>query len=287
MDQLDSVDNGGNAEQVTMELLCRGICVCFPEGKMHHTSYPFGIHGEWSVPWDYHSIDKSCWKQFREGKSTCKNCRKLTLSSLYLGIIEQINHGIHKNTPLVYHGVEGLVMIIRWKREQNDILCMSKLNDSQKLLVKVGALDDHKQWIPAIASGWVNRVAPLVQAGLKHQVRIKVLIQQYEWAVDKLYQLKEYSQVDIMNSIILLHLGGACVAEFAHQSLSLPSLMTIWCNTVIQALIVLPSISTIIKIEANIIPCHADLDIPNNVEVVHQVLMLDELAVEKCVWWDN
>ena len=52
--------------------------------------------------------------------------------------------------------------------DQIEQLCMLKLNGSHKLLVKVGALDEHKQWVLAVASGQVEHVAPLVQAGLKH-----------------------------------------------------------------------------------------------------------------------
>ena len=35
---------------------CKGILVCFPAQKNHHTSHPFGIHNEHNVPWDYHSV---------------------------------------------------------------------------------------------------------------------------------------------------------------------------------------------------------------------------------------
>lgn len=31
---------------------CKGFLVIFPEGTNHHLSYPFGIHGEQSVPWN-------------------------------------------------------------------------------------------------------------------------------------------------------------------------------------------------------------------------------------------
>ncbi|KAH8991639.1 hypothetical protein EDB86DRAFT_2806500, partial [Lactarius hatsudake] len=168
---------------------------------------------------------------------------------------------------------------------------MSKLNDSRKLLMKVGALEDHKQWILAIASGRVDRVASLVQAGLKHRVGIKTLIQQYECAAEKLYKPKGYTNEDIMRSIVLLRLGGARVAQFAHQSLALPSLTTIRRQTVLPALVVSPSAPTVAEVEANIISCYSSL---NSVvgafsggTIVHQVLMLDELAIEKRVQWDD
>lgn len=46
--------------------------------------------------------------------------------------------------------------------------------------MKVGALEDHKQLILAIASGHVEHMAPLVQATLKNGAGIGAIIQQYE-----------------------------------------------------------------------------------------------------------
>jgi hypothetical protein len=151
---------------------CEGILVTFPEGANHHTSYPFGIHGERSVPWNYHSIDdvfylqaKLCQKRSSTEGGVCENCQKLTSSTLFSGIMDRIRHGTHENVPLVYHGVRALITISRRKTDQIEQLRMSKLNDSRKLLVKAGALEDHKQWVLAVASGRVERVASLVQAG--------------------------------------------------------------------------------------------------------------------------
>jgi hypothetical protein len=209
-----------------------------------------------------------------------------------MGIMDRIKYGAHENIPLVYHGVGGLVTIVRCKQDYIETLQMIKLNDSRKLLGKMGVLEDHKQWVLAVVSGCVDCVASLVQAGLNHRTGIKALIQQYEHAADKLYQPRGYSKDDIMRSIVLLQLGGAHVAEFAHCSLSLPSLTTIRCNTVLHALVVLPSIPTTAEIEANLQLCYAawvsiceshsglGLGLGEGTQtVIHEVIMLDELAV--------
>ncbi|KAH9034328.1 hypothetical protein EDB85DRAFT_1889826 [Lactarius pseudohatsudake] len=176
-----------------------------------------------------------------------------------------------------------------------------ELNASRRLLGKAAALDDHKQWMMAIASGRVDRVASLVQAGLKHKAGIKTLIQQYKCAAEKLYQLKGYLNKDLMHSIVILRLGGAHVAEFPHHSLALPSITTIRCNTVLQSLIISPSVPTVAEVERNIMSCNSGLDgvsdtldlaldsgmSSGGLQVVHQVIMFDELAIEQCVRWDN
>ncbi|KAH9010206.1 hypothetical protein EDB83DRAFT_2322517 [Lactarius deliciosus] len=293
---------------------CKGTLITFPEGMNHHMLYPFGLHNEHSVPWNYHLINdafylqaKSCQKISSMEGGTCGNCQTLTSSNLFAGILNRIRFGTHENVPLIYHGVSALIAITHQKTDQIKQLWMSKLNDSRKLLVKVGALEDHKQWILAIASGWVDRVASLVQAGLKQQVGIKTLIQQYERAAEKLYKPKGFTNEDIMRSIVLLRLGGMRVAQFAHQSLALPSLTTIRHQTVLPALVVSPSTPTIADVEANVISCYSsfrsvsgscsggltldsDLWQPSDRikdKIMHQVLMLDELTIEKRVRWDD
>ena len=162
--------------------------------------------------------------------------------------------------------------------------------------MKAGTLEDHKQWILAIVSGWVEHVVLLVQAGLKHQARIRTLIQQYECAAEKLYKLEGYTNEDIMWSIILFQLGGAHVAKSAHQSLALPSLTTIWCQTIMPVLLISSSASTIAEVESNIISCYSSLlgscgkgsvGTSNNLKIIHQVIMLDELAAKKHICWDD
>lgn len=59
--------------------------------------------------------------------------------------------------------------------EQVQQLWMTKLNNSRKLLGEATALEDHKQWMLAVASGRVDRVVPLVRASLIHRV-IRILI---------------------------------------------------------------------------------------------------------------
>lgn len=109
---------------------------------------------------------------------------------------------------------------------------------------------------------------------------------------------KGYTEDDIMRSIVMLRLGGARVAEFAHRSLSLPSLTTIRRNTIIRPLIVSPSTPLLSEIEQNIEICFEAaahllnknvLPVPSVSpgKVMHLVPMLDELAVEKRPRWDD
>ncbi|KAH9027883.1 hypothetical protein EDB85DRAFT_1892780 [Lactarius pseudohatsudake] len=191
---------------------CEGVLVLFPHGKNHHISYPFGIHNERDLPWDYCSTRdkfyiqaKLCCKPPISKGNACNDCQALTSIPLYISIMDRIRHGVHENALLVYHGVRGLIEVARHKIEQvRQLQRLTKLNASRRLLGKATALDDHKQWMMAITSGRVERVASLVQAGLKHKAGIKTLIQQYKRAAEKLYQPKCYSNEDLMRSIVML-----------------------------------------------------------------------------------
>jgi len=107
----------------------------------------------------------------------------------------------------------------------------------------------------AVASGRVNRVAALVRAGLSRKAGVRGLIAEYERAALKLYKPKGYSKQDTMRSIVMLRLGGARVAEFAHRAMSLPSVTVARRNTVLCPLIVSPSWPTEAEIEQNIQAC--------------------------------
>jgi hypothetical protein len=278
---------------------CGGNLIAFAPGKNQHTSYPFGLHNERLIPWNYHSIDdnfylqsKTCTKAMVEPGKVCAPCQALLSTTIYQGVIDRMQHGVHESTPLAYHGVGGLVTVIQRKSHQVQQLRFTKLNNSRKLLGKVAALEDHKQWIMAVASGKVDRVASLVQAGLAHHAGIRSLIKEYDRAAQKLYKPKGYTEEDIMRSIVLLRLGGARVAEFAHLSLSLPSLTTIRRNTVIRPLVVSPSTPLVSEIEANILTCLEAFQVSESSHLAtkrisHQIVMLDELATERRPRWDD
>jgi hypothetical protein len=114
---------------------CGGNLVIFPPGKNQHTSYPFGLHNEQIIPWNYHSIDesfylqaRSCTKELVDVGEACTVCDALKSTSLYDGIIHRMEHGVHENTPLAYHGVGGLVVAVRRKIDQVRQMRLTKLN---------------------------------------------------------------------------------------------------------------------------------------------------------------
>jgi len=61
-----------------MKCTCEGILIEFSDRKDEHTSYPFGLHKEHTMLWNYQSIDdsfyiqaKSCQKWSSEAGKAC------------------------------------------------------------------------------------------------------------------------------------------------------------------------------------------------------------------------
>ncbi|KAF8214789.1 hypothetical protein K438DRAFT_1484927, partial [Mycena galopus ATCC 62051] len=98
----------------------------------------------------------------------CVPCENFLHNDVLRGIVQRICAGIHPNTPLIYMPIGTLVETVRKKADQCRGLKLTKLNVVRKLLGKMAALNEHKQFVMAVASGRVERVAQLVQACLNN-----------------------------------------------------------------------------------------------------------------------
>ena len=225
----------------------------------------------------------------KEGEA-CRACKDIRSDDNFIAMMDRVQHGVHPNSTLDHQPIGGLIELVRQKTDQIEQMHLTKLNDNRKLETHAASLADHKQWILAIASGRVEHVSALVQAGLKRKAGVKGLISQYEHAAVKLYKPKGYTNEDIMRSIVMLCLGGARVAEFAHRSTFLPSPTTARRNTVISPLKVSVGRPMILDAEENILTSLGpleNLDSSSSCEIKHQVFVLDELAIEKQPRWDD
>ncbi|KAJ7498368.1 hypothetical protein B0H11DRAFT_1909401 [Mycena galericulata] len=174
------------------------------------------------------------------------------------------------------------------KIDQTRSLKLTKLNVVRKLLGKMAALDDHKQFVMAIASGRVERVAQLVQACLNNGVGIRGLLERYQSACQMVYNPKGFTEDDTMLGLLILRLGGARLAGIVHRAKGLPGLSTLRKHTVIRPLRASPGMPTVQEIEDNIDAfAEAEPESTGVPVIVHRILMMDEIAVEQRPRWDD
>ncbi|KAK6971984.1 hypothetical protein R3P38DRAFT_2486453, partial [Favolaschia claudopus] len=224
--------------------VCPGIQLIFRPGENQHTSYPFGMHAQISVPWDYSSEGNrffirstSCRRQVHGAESRlCKPCKVLHQ------IRQRIADGVQENTPLIYFPIGGLIRRIRKKNDQLEAMRLTKLNDNRVLAGKIAQLDVHKQFMMAIATNDVPRISALVRAGINNGESIHAMLERfYRACVDvhregPKYNSKGFTPDDYMVGLCVLRLGGARLAEILHRALGLPGLTTLRKHSVIRPL---------------------------------------------------
>jgi len=109
------------------------------------------------------------------------------------------------------------------------------------------------------------------------------LLNLYECAAQKLYHPRNYTEEDYLQGLLLWRLGGARLAGIGHHALNLPSESSLRRWKVLPPLVISPSFPTAQEVEENVknmfAPIFSVLEAAE--DVVHQVLMFDELKVEE------
>jgi hypothetical protein len=159
---------------------------------------------------------------------------------------------------------------------------------------KIAELDLHKQFMMAISTGNEPRIAQLIRVGLNNGESIGAMLERYYRACVDVhregpkYNPKGFTPDDYMVGLCVLRLGGARLADLLHRGLGLPGLTTLRKHSIIRPLRASPGMPTVAEIEANIDAYTTGEETPTGApKIVHRVLMLDEIAVEKRARWDD
>jgi hypothetical protein len=117
----------------------------------------------------------------------------LTDNANLQGILQQIETGVHPNTPLLYHSVGGLVTLVQRKTGEVKVLHLKRLNNVNQLVGKAVALDDMKHWVMAIGSCKVEQVDHLVRVNPTRKGGIQNLLDLYDHATQQVYHPRNYT----------------------------------------------------------------------------------------------
>ncbi|KAF7344645.1 hypothetical protein MVEN_01624700 [Mycena venus] len=196
---------------------CRGWRLIFPEGQNPHTSYPFGVHAEYSLPWGYELANGSlflradgCLRHLREDEEECEPCSALPRDSNLRGILDRILNGVHENSRLTFHPIANLVDMHRRRTEQLREKNLVKLNNTRTIMRKMATIDNQKELTMAIASGKILRISVEEQPTGEY----KPMNDEREKAL----------------AVALWRVGGGRLAEIGHRALGLPGLNTLRQN---------------------------------------------------------
>ncbi|KAK0437706.1 hypothetical protein EV421DRAFT_1907203 [Armillaria borealis] len=173
------------------------------------------------------------------------------------------------------------------------MLKLKSLNHLRLLQGRAAALEDHKCLIMAIGSGRVENLDCLVQISLKRGLGVRGMIELYNAAADGTYHPKSLEERDYLRGILYMRIGGNRMAEIAHRVNGLPALTTLRTNSTMPSIVPSPSYLTSLELSFNIDAVLQLKDLWSSREessdskICHQVLMLDEIALEKRAQWDT
>ena len=274
---------------------CPGYRLTFPSSQQAHTSYPFGLHTLLSLPWDYSTrregfflTSHSCAGK-AEGNGPCCMCACLGQNRYVQNIITRYTDGIHENAPLVYHGIGGLIDVVHRKSSAVDRLRLRRLNDMRKLAGKEGVIEVHKQMLLALSTQRIPRIDRVLRVGFKNGAGIHTMLDLIKKAAEGTYHPKGFDEEEDLQALLFLRLGGARVADIAHRIFGTPSVSTIRSRTTVPQILPSPSFPTHHEVLKNIASTFEGiLDMMKaSRNLLHGILMFDELAIEKRPRWDD
>jgi hypothetical protein len=279
--------------------ICKGYVLTFPDGQSPHDSYPFALHNQLELPWDYTIRNgqmtvfaRSCSGSIEKGTDSCRVCQNLLANKTLEGILTRLEQGADENISFAYHGFRGLIEMLHRKNRQIEFHRLRGLNQARKLLSRTTALSDQKRLLMAVASGKVARVDRVVAIGLAQKKGIRGILEAYLKAGAGVYQPRGYTEKEDMKNILIWRLSGNRVAQINHRANGAQSVTYLRSRSTVPKLIpsqAQPSIEQVQKnLEATI---GGVLDVLHNrVQtggVIHAVVMFDELATEKRIRWDQ
>jgi hypothetical protein len=299
-DRPDSAQGSQPAVSVERENLCNGLLVLqVHEGQNPYLGYPFALHGEkrlgWHIRIDGNGLTVQalrCDGILQDESEACQSCRELMKGGYLPGIVERMKEReVHENTPLLYHGPSSLIAITRRKDRQIRSMRLVKLNLERKMVGFTKQLDDCKRLHVAIASGKVKNVDLLIRVALNNKRSVGMILRRYCDAAAGVYNARDMSEQAKLKGILLWRMAGVRVAEFAHRALGLPSLSVLRRESTMLPILPSPGFPTSSEVAKNVQSIFTDglVDALKATErkTFHFVLMLDEIATEKRLRWDD
>lgn len=145
---------------------------------------------------------------------------------------------------------------------------------------RAGALDEHKQFVMAIASSDLERVSALVRIGLQNGMGVGGLMQRIGQATLGMYHPKDYTQAEHQLAVLLWKLGGSQLADIGYRTGSLPSISVARRSVTLPPLRVSSGYPTAADIQHNLQALFSTPPSERPKVVMGTIMMIDEIATE-------
>lgn len=277
---------------------CSGHMLSFPDHHTANSSYPFALHDKHNLPWDYELRNGTFSLRSRlcrgvasaDSGGQCDACRKLQKNEVLLGIQRRLLEGVREHSPYAYHGIGGLMEVLRRKESIIDEFRLRRLNDARHLVVIEGALDVSKQIYIALSRTDcdIKRVNVTLRNAMEQNLGLHRILELVNATLDNRYHPKNYNERDDARGTLMLQLGGSRLADIAHRAFGTPATSTLRQRDQTPRLILSPAFPTSFEVASNVKACYTGIeDALSSVPIVHAVFMLDEIACERRPRFDS
>ncbi|KAI9433400.1 hypothetical protein H4582DRAFT_1819930 [Lactarius indigo] len=284
---------GGFPLSTEIRARCKQHIVSAPSGKTGIGAYPFLLHIEEHMPWEFSSRcgtlllrARKCENRGLDEHGLCKPCQALLSNMKFRKILARVEEGVNEYTPFKYHGLLSLAEIARKKERTIDLYRLRRTNDARKLIGREGAITMHRQVLLAMSSGKIPRLDRVVRVAMDRHMSVAAILDLVRKAGRGIYHPKGFSEDEDLQALLFLRLGGQRVAEIAHRMFGIPAPSTVRRRTMIPPLICSSSYPILRDLESNLKAAFDSLlPVLTEQRRYHIVLMIDEIAQEMRPRW--
>ncbi|KAF8264280.1 hypothetical protein EI94DRAFT_1703360 [Lactarius quietus] len=288
-----SVNNAIDRPAIPKKVQCKQHVVSTPPGQTGIGAYPFLLHTEEHMPWEFSSHcgslllhARKCENRNLDKDGLCEPCRALLSNTKFRNVLSRIEDGVNENAPYKFHRLSSLTEIARKKDCTIDLFCLRRTNDGKKLVGREGTITMHHQVLLAMSSGKIPRLDRILCVASDHHMSVAAILDLIRKVGCGIYHPKGFDEDEDLQTLLFLRLGGQRVAVIAHHMFGIPAPSTVRRRTMIPPLICSPSYPLVRDLEANLVAAFDSLS-PNLAARgrLHAVLMLDEIAQETRPRW--
>ena len=178
------------------------------------------------------------------------------------------------------------IKLLHQKTTQINQLKLAALNTAQSLLLRASHLDANKHFLMAVGEGNIKGIHRLGSVSRKAGDSIYTILDKCNHAVRGLYHPKSYEEQEFQQMFLLHKLGGVAVAEIAHRSFNLPSIVVTQQQINTQPHIASLKMPTDSEMTQNLEHAFPHAQAPATWRKGGFQLMADELKLEARMQWD-
>ena len=169
-----------------------------------------------------------------------------------------------------------------------EVFCLQHINDTKKLVWCEGVILLHCQVLLAMSSKKIPFLDQVLCVASEWKMSMAAMLELIRKAAQGIYCPKGFDEEEDLQMLLFLHLGGQQVAEIVHHIFGLPATATVHRCTMILPLLCSPSYPLEMKLVWNLKAVFESLQLSlAGHQVVHLVLMVDEIMQEKRQCWCN